>query len=132
VSKRSVRRARASAVRARTESRLAEVRASPAPVKVTYRCGVCGRSHPTSAHDLSPAGRRLDAGQLRALRAEVTVELARAVRHHAEDETLRRMCVLLDALDARIGEIERRDAPTVERRQRIAAEIEHRHPEIYA
>jgi hypothetical protein len=70
--------------------------------------------------------------ELVALRAEVTEELVGAVRHHAEGDLIKQMCRLADALDGRIAELERRDATGIEQRQRIAAEIEHRHPEIYA
>ena len=123
---------RSSRNRSRLAARLADARANPGELRVTYVCPRCGGPHPLAEHDLSPGARGLPADELRRLRQQVAEETLLAVRRHADADVLAQFARLADALDVRLADLDRRDTAGIERRQRVAAETGAKPATIYA
>jgi hypothetical protein len=92
-------------------------RADPA-LTVRYACPRCGGAHPAAECGVL-AVRELDAIGLRRLRRAVLEELGRLVLARESTEDMGR---LLAAIDSRLAREDGDRGPSLERRQRLAAE----------
>ena len=92
----------------RSLGRSTRTRRDPAPVSTRYACPRCGGDHRADEHGVANLGefRRLDAHELRQLRADVLEELGAAVVAGAEAAHVEQVAALLSAVDARLERLD--------------------------